>query len=88
MRKIFVPFLCNKNTFLEVRGGTGVKLLPNAMDILEGFFSKEEAIEAAQKLSLSDPKGKVIILESLMVVEPYKVEFIQKVYNNKGELIV
>jgi hypothetical protein len=86
MKKLFVPFLCNKETFVD--GRNGPKLLPPCERALEAFSTEEAAIEAGQQMSLMDPKGKVVVFESTIVIEPKKVEFVQKRYNGKGELLV
>lgn len=85
MKKLFVPFLVNKNTFVDGRNGPSLLPLPDRA--LKAFYTEDEAIDEGQQLALMDPKGKVVILEAKLVIEPKKVEFIKKQYNDKGELL-
>lgn len=87
MKKLFVPVLLNKETFVEGRDEVA-KILHDPNRSIKAFYSKDAAIVEAHQLALSDPKGKVVIFESMTVIEPKKVEFTQKEFNNKGELLV
>lgn len=87
MRKLFVPVLLNKDTFVDGRDGVA-KILHDPNRVIKAFYTKDEAITEGHQLALSDPKGKVVILEASTVIEPKKVEFTQKEYNARGELLV
>ena len=82
MKKLYLPCLFSKSTVVEL--GASTKILIPEMD---GFFSKEEAIMAAQKLALTDPKAKVVIFEATMVIEPRRIEFAEKTFTSDGELL-
>lgn len=85
MKKLFVPLMFTDETY--VLRGNGGQYVPGC-DPLTTFGTMDEAKEAAKHLSLAHPKGKVVIFEAVMVIEPRKVEFSEKVYNGSGELIV
>lgn len=85
MKKLFLPLMFNPDTY--VARGNGGQYVPGC-DPLSMYGTMDEAKEAAKHLSLAHPKGKVIIFEAVMMVEPRKVEFSEKVYNSSGELIV
>lgn len=82
MKKLFLPCLfSNKTLYLH---GKGAKLFIPEM---EAFYTLDEAVEFAQKLSLTDPNSKVVIFEATTVIEPRKVEFAKKKFNDNGELL-
>lgn len=57
-------------------------------DPWKAFEDLDDAREHAKKLSLSDPKSKVVIMTSYCVVEPRRVDFSEKLFNDQGELLV
>jgi hypothetical protein len=85
MRKLYLPLLFNKET--TVAKDEHTLFLPGDGS-WKGYYTLEDAREAAKKMAMSDPKGKVVILESAVVVEPRRIEFAEKTYNAAGELIV
>lgn len=85
MKKLFVPLMFADDTHIR---RDGVEQYIPGCDPLTMYGTLDEAKEAAKHLSLAHPKGKVVIFEAVMVVEPRKVEFSEKVYNSSGELIV
>lgn len=84
MQKLFVPFLCDDSSLLKQPGSPNMSLFVE--DGLIGYVSMDAAVEAAKLLSLKNPKGKVVILASARVVEPRRIDFVEKVFTDSGEL--
>lgn len=84
MKKLFLPYLFDEDS--AVFKDFGAILFGVEDQNLNAFFDFESAKEAARKLSLKNPKGKVVIFEANMVIEPRKVEFAEKVFTSSGEL--
>ena len=85
MRKIYLPLLFNKGN--SIAKENGLSWLPGSEEC-RAYHSLDDAREAAKKLALSDPKGKVMILVSERIIEPRKVEFSEKEFTPTGELLV
>lgn len=85
MKKLYLPYLFDADTAVEKAFGA---ILFAEGQNLTAFYNLEEAKEAGRKLALSSPKGKVLILETTMIIEPRRVEFAEKVYNSSGELVI
>lgn len=64
-----------------------MKLMPPD-GVLTAYYTMDAAEEKAKSMSLLNPKGKVVIFEAVKVVEPRKVEFAVKSFNDSGELLV
>lgn len=82
MKKVYLPVLFGKECLATTPNG--VKLFTNEMD---GFYSLDDAEAKARQLALTDPKAKVVIFVSELVVEPRKIEFATKKFNDSGELV-
>lgn len=81
MKKLFLPVLFNGNV---INQGYGAKLFIPEMD---AYFTIEQAEEKARQLALTDPSCKVVIFEAIRVIEPRKIEFATKKFNESGELV-
>ena len=85
MKKLYVPYLFDKENFVQQNG---IYTLFPPSEGIKGYPDMEQALEAGRQLALRSPKSKVVIFESVMVVEPRKIEFSEKVYNDAGELVI
>lgn len=84
MKKLYLPLMFDERTHVANGGVTTIF----AEEAFKAFSDMDAAREEAQKLSLKNPRGKVVILESVIVIEARKIEFAEKQYNANGELIV
>lgn len=85
MKKLYVPLLLEEGNTIQT-GPKGCRMF--FRDALNGFNTKEEAIEEGQKMVLTSPKSKVVIMESSSTVEARRIEFVNKEFNSSGELVV
>ena len=85
MKKLWLPLLYNSETF--VSNQTGGSFMPGS-EVYKAFTDKGKAREFAKTLAMGNVNGKVILFEAVMVVEPRRVEFAEKSYNEGGELVV
>lgn len=82
MKRIFLPCLFSKDCTALQQNGVSI-FIPE----MQGYYKLEDAEEKARQLALTDPKAKVVIFESTMVIEPRKIEFATKRFNESGELL-
>ena len=85
MKKLWLPLLCNNETY--VGNNAGGSFMPGA-EVYKAFTDKGKARDHAKDLAMQNVGGKVILFEAVMVVEPRRVEFAEKAYNEGGELVV
>lgn len=85
MKKLWLPLLCNEETFLS--NNVGGNFMPGS-EVYKAFTDKGKARDFAKDLAMRNVGGKVILFEAIMVVEPRRVEFAEKAYNEGGELVV
>jgi hypothetical protein len=83
VKKLYLPLLFDEQTHVASGGKTTIF----CTEAFYAFSDMEKAREEAKRLSLKNPQGKVVILESIVVIEARRVEFAEKMYNEHGELI-
>ena len=85
MKKLWLPLLCSKETFVaDAKGGKFF----GSPEPFQAYNTQEKAEEAAKALAMAHPHEKVVIFAAISMVQPSRIEFVQKEYNSAGELIV
>lgn len=84
MKKLYVPLLVSEDSCVSKEDG----LIFFSSDGFRTFYSAEDAKEFARRLVITNPKSKAIVAVSELVIEPRRMEFSEKKYNENGELIV
>lgn len=82
MKKLFLPLVFDEGV---VAKADRYIFWP---DECVAYMDLESAKEAGRKMVVGNPKAKVVILVSEMVIEPRRIEFSEKHFNSNGELIV
>lgn len=85
MRKLWLPLLCDRDSFLADNAGGSFF---GGVEPYKAFYDKEKARVFAKELATSHPNSKVVLFEAHGMVEPRRIEFAEKFYNGEGELVV
>lgn len=85
MKQVFLalPF-DSENSIVK---GWGHVYLPG-LDNIHCYFDKAQLVEKAKEMGLKSPKSKIVIFQAIAVVEPRSIEFAEKQYNDRGELVI
>lgn len=84
MKKLYLPLTFEEGNYIEKNGVFSIF----CGDALKGFVDLDKAKDEARKLSLKNPSAKIVICESVVVIEPHRLEFTEKKFNERGELII
>lgn len=82
MKKLFLPLVFDEGV---VAKQDRYMMWPEE---LTAYVDLEAAKETARKMAVGNPKAKIVILSSELVIEPRRIEFSEKHFNSNGELIV
>ena len=86
MKQLWLPLLVDADNFVAQQGG-GL-FVPIATAEYKAFHDREKAMAFSKDLAVRHPQAKVMIFKAVGIIEPRKIEFAEKQYNDSGELIV